>query len=115
MSHVTDEDASGAKFAMDGVDMVAKTGTGEIYDTETGKYKEDTYTSSVMAAAPQGNPKVMVYWGMVSTNYINYSAEPFKTIMKAALVSQGVSGSDGNSSNDEDTTYDKWESYKMHL
>lgn len=113
MSHVTDEDASGAKFAMDGVDMVAKTGTGEIYDTETGKYKEDIYTSSVMAAAPQGNPKVMVYWGMVSTNYINYSAEPFKTIMKAALVSQGVSGSDGNSSNDEDTTYDKWESYKM--
>lgn len=113
MSHVLDEGASGEKFAIDGVDMVAKTGTGEIYDSETGQYKTDTFTSSVMAAAPESNPKVMVYWGMVSSNYINYSAEPFQNVMKAALVAQGASGADNTSNDSEESNYEKWESYEM--
>lgn len=113
MSHVLDEGSSGEKFAIDGVDMVAKTGTGEIYDSETGQYKTETFTSSIMAAAPESNPKVMVYWGMVSNNYINYSAEPFKTIMKAALVAEGVSGSDHGSNDSSEENYEKWESYEM--
>lgn len=112
MSGVLESGASGERFAMDGVDMIAKTGTGEIYDTKTGEYKEKTFTSSVMAAAPEDSPKVMVYWGMVSDNYINYSAEPFQTIMKAALVAQGVSGADSNTSS-SDSKYEKWESYQM--
>lgn len=109
MSHVLDDGAGGEKFKMDGVDMVAKTGTGQIYDSKTGTYKEDTYTSSVMAAAPSDNPKVMVYWGMVSDNYLNYSAEPFKQIMQAALVYEGVGGQDEKNAK----KYTSWASYDM--
>lgn len=112
MAGVLKEGASGERFAMDGVDMIAKTGTGEIYDTKSGEYKEETYTSSIMAAAPEKDPKVMVYWGMVSDNYVNYSAEPFQTIMHAALVAQGISGKDANSAS-SNSNYEKWKSYKM--
>ena len=110
MSHVLDAGASGEKFQMDGVDMIAKTGTGQIYNEETGTYDEERYTSSIMAAAPQDSPQVMVYWGMVSTNYLEYSAEPFQDIMHAALIAQGVSGSNENGN---DQNYEKWESYEM--
>jgi penicillin-binding protein 2B len=90
--------------------MIAKTGTGQIYNEETGTYDEERYTSSIMAAAPQDSPQVMVYWGMVSTNYLEYSAEPFQDIMHAALIAQGVSGSNDN---DNDQNYEKWETYEM--
>ncbi|MGI6511068.1 penicillin-binding protein [Catenisphaera adipataccumulans] len=112
MSHVLDDGASGEKFKMDGVDMIAKTGTGQIYNTETGEYDENTYTSSVMAAAPEDDPKVMVYWGMVSDNYLNYSAEPFQEVMKAALVAEGISGSN-DTSDTSSTSDDSWDTYSM--
>ena len=34
MSHVTDDGASGARFKVDGVDLLMKTGTGQIYNTD---------------------------------------------------------------------------------
>ena len=110
MSHVTDDGASGARFKMDGIDLLMKTGTGQIYNQETGQYDSTYYTSSVMAAAPSDNPKVMVYYGLVSANITGYSAEPFKAIMKQALQ---VAGVNTNNSNSEDETYEKYETYDM--
>lgn len=110
MRHVLDEGMSGDRFAMDDVDMCAKTGTGEIYNEQTGTYDKTYYTSSLMAAAPTDDPKVMVYWGMVSANYLNYSAEPFQTIMRAALKAANVNTGTSTSVTDE---YDQWESYTM--
>ncbi|MBP3852945.1 MAG: penicillin-binding protein, partial [Erysipelotrichaceae bacterium] len=112
MAGVMETGATGDKFQMPGVDLIAKTGTGQIYDAETGQYDEDKYTSSIMAAAPGDRPEVMVYWGMVSTNYINYSAEPFQTIMQSALVAEGISGAD-YSHDDSGDTVEQWESYEM--
>ena len=63
-----------------------------------------------MAAAPSDNPKVMVYYGLVSANITGYSAEPFKAIMKQALQ---VAGVNTNNSNSEDETYEKYETYDM--
>lgn len=111
MKGVLSEGASGERFKIDGIDMAAKTGTGEIYNTETGGYDKYNYTSSIMAAAPASDPKIMVYWGMVSANYINYSAEPFKQIMQTALISNGISGNE--TSSDEEESYEKWETYSM--
>jgi len=112
MEGVLQDGANGARFRIDGVDMAAKTGTGEIYNEETGVYDKYKYTSSIMAAAPSSDAKIMVYYGMVSTNYVNYSAEPFKQIMQAALIANGISGSESDTSSEEET-YEKWETYTM--
>lgn len=111
MRHVLDDGMTGARFRIDGVDITAKTGTGEIYNENTGTYDKYNYTSSIVAAAPASNPKVMVFWGMEGANYLNYSAEPFKQIMKAALISNGISGSEVTSNPEEN--YEKWETYSM--
>lgn len=107
---VFEDTYSGAKFQMDGVDLTGKTGTGERYNTETGTYDSSVFTSSVMAAAPADNPKILVYWGMASANYLNYSAEPFQTIMQQALISSNVNGGTSESQNPD---YEQWESYEM--
>lgn len=111
MKHVLDEGMSGDRFAIDGVSMVAKTGTGEIYNVEQGKYDTVNYTSSVMAAAPAEDPKIMVYWGMIGPNYEAYSAKQFQDIMRAALIAYGVSSETKES--DKTQAEEKWETYTM--
>lgn len=110
MAGVMADGATGDRFKIDGVDIIAKTGTGEIFNEETHKYDENNYTSSVMAAAPGNDPKIMVYWGMQSTNYLGYSAEPFKTIMQAALIANAVNGTAQASAPQEGDT---WATYTM--
>ena len=110
MHMVLEPGMSGERFAMEDVDLVAKTGTGEIYNPETGVYDRTNFTSSIMAAAPYNDPKIMVYWGMVSANYINYSPEPFQTIMQQALIANSVNG---GTSSSQTSPYEKWESYSM--
>ena len=110
MKGVMADGATGARFSIDGVDMIAKTGTGEIYNEETHKYDSTIYTSSVMAAAPADDPKIMVYWGMQSANIIGYSEEPFKTIMQAALIANAVNGTSQPSQPEEGDT---WATYEM--
>lgn len=110
---VLDPGMSGERFAMDGVDLAAKTGTGEVYeriDEEHGAYSTTDFTSSIMAAAPADDPKVMVYWGMISPNYLNYSESYFQTIMRAALIAANENG--GTTVSDEED-YDSWQSYTM--
>ena len=111
MKHVLDEGMSGDRFAIDGVSMAAKTGTGEIYNVEQGKYDTVNYTSSVMAAAPAEDPKIMVYWGMIGPNYEAYSAKQFQDIMRAALIAYGVSSETKES--DKTQEEEKWETYTM--
>lgn len=111
MKHVLDEGMSGDRFAIDGVSMAAKTGTGEIYNVEQGKYDTVNYTSSVMAAAPAEDPKIMVYWGMIGPNYEAYSAKQFQDIMRAALIAYGVSSETKES--DKTQAEEKWETYTM--
>lgn len=112
MKNVLSEGASGERFAIDGVDMIAKTGTGEYYDEETGKYSTSIYSSSIMAAAPYDDPEIMVYWGMLGPNYVNYSASYFQSIMQAALIAEGISGGDTEK---KDDTSEAWNSYTMPL
>ena len=111
MKHVLDEGMSGDRFAIDGVSMAAKTGPGEIYNVEQGKYDTVNYTSSVMAAAPAEDPKIMVYWGMIGPNYEAYSAKQFQDIMRAALIAYGVSSE--TKERDKTQAEEKWETYTM--
>lgn len=110
---VNSDGASASRYKMDGIDLIAKTGTGQIYNEKTGKYKENTYTTSVMAAAPGDKPAVMVYWGMVGTNYINFSEEPFKNIMKAALVAVNSNGQASGTAPQVNTEEEGWQPFIM--
>ncbi|EOS60455.1 hypothetical protein C815_01317 [Firmicutes bacterium M10-2] len=110
MAGVMADGATGDRFKIDGVDIIGKTGTGEIYNEDTHEYDKNVYTSSVMGAAPGNDPKIMVYWGMKSANYIGYSAEPFQTIMQAALIANAVNGTSQNQAPAEGDT---WATYTM--
>lgn len=90
MPHVMDEGMTGERFYIEGVDMALKTGTGEIYNPDTYTYDKENYTSSVIAAAPASDPKVLVCYGMQGPDYLGYSADPFKEIMKGALKAANV-------------------------
>lgn len=90
MQQVVEDDMGTAhyRYKMDDVNIIAKTGTGQIAN-EHGQYG-DVYTMSVMAAAPAEDPKVMVYYVFEANDYLNYSGEPFKETMKAALVARNI-------------------------
>ncbi|WP_289221413.1 penicillin-binding transpeptidase domain-containing protein, partial [Faecalibaculum rodentium] len=113
MKGVTQDGNSGERFRIDGVDMALKTGTGELYNEQTGEYDKTNYTSSVIAAMPADDPKIMVYWGMVSSNITGYSAEPFQEIVKAALIANGVSGANAVQPQNPEQEEDSWDTYEM--
>lgn len=110
MCGVMAEGMTGERFAIDGVNMALKTGTGEMYNAETGTYDKKNYTSTVLAAAPAEDPKVIVLWGMQGPDYLNYSPDPFKNIMQAALRTTNVNTSTERAN---DTEYQEWTSSDM--
>lgn len=108
MARVVSEDyGTGHRYQLDDIDVIAKTGTGQIAG-EHG-YTDSKYTSSVMMAAPADDPKVMLYYVFVSNDIINFNDEPIKNVFKEALVSVGVTG-DSENITDKDNS-DSWESY----
>ena len=86
---VTDGTATSA--AVDGFEVAAKTGTGEIA-SDKGGYLKNRYLSSLIGFAPARNPQVLVYVGLNETPYLSYSsAGPvFSAIMGEALSDLGV-------------------------
>lgn len=109
MARVVSEDyGTGHRYQLDDIDVIAKTGTGQIAG-ENG-YTDSHYTSSVMMAAPADDPKVMVYYVFVSDDIINFDDEPIKNVFKEALVAAGVTG-DGESASGNDNS-DTWTSYE---
>ena len=113
MKGVTQEGGTGHKFNIEGVDMLMKTGTGQIFNTEKGMYDNEFYTTSAIGAAPADDPKILVYWGMVSSNILNFSPEPFQAIMKSALIANGISGSNVSLEEEEKVDEDAWYTYSM--
>lgn len=82
------EKGTAHKFKIDGVSMVAKTGTGEI--AKNGSYGDTVYTSSIMAASPADDPKIMMYYAFESSNYLYYSADYFKNAFMTALDAASI-------------------------
>lgn len=99
------------RYKMDDVSIVAKTGTGQIAN-EHGQYG-DIYTNSVMAAAPADDPKVMVYYAFESSEYLSYSGDPFKEVMKAALVAENITGEEGQNQETKKQNHVEWKEYTM--
>ena len=99
------------RYKMDDVSIVAKTGTGQIAN-EHGQYG-DIYTNSVMAAAPADDPKVMVYYAFESSEYLSYSGDPFKEVMKAALVAENITGEEVQNQETKKQNHVEWKEYTM--
>lgn len=74
----TDEGTTGRGYKVSGVNLIAKTGTAQIYDTTTNKYLTGTndYIYSVATLFPEEDPEIIVYaamkkpkWGTTSGLY----------------------------------------------
>lgn len=85
---VDDKDGTARMYRMKDVDIIAKTGTGQVYGKHG--YDGSLYTNSVMMAAPAKDPKVMVYYAFQASDYLNYDREPMKEVMRSALVAANI-------------------------
>lgn len=81
--HGTDAGSTGYPYRIDGFDIIAKTGTSQIYDTSTGTYSsgDNDYIFSVALMYPKDNPEIIIYaamkkplWGKSSGLYTNVKA-----------------------------------------
>lgn len=97
------------RYEMENVDVIGKTGTGQIFENG---YYGNVYTSSVMAAAPGEDPKIMIYYCFEAQEYLNYTGEPFKEVMKAALVACGITGED-IVVDEEPKQLEEWDEYEL--
>lgn len=76
----TDAGTTGYPYRIDGFDIIAKTGTSQIYNTSTGTYStgDNDYIFSVALMYPKDNPEIIIYaamkkptWGKSSGLYTN--------------------------------------------
>ena len=88
------EDGTAAEGAVEGYEVAAKTGTGEIPDK--GKYLKNKYLATLVGFAPAHDAQVLVCVGLRETPYLSYStAGPvFSAIMGEALSDLGVLAQD---------------------
>lgn len=95
---VYDSDGTASPYKMSDVQIIAKTGTGQV----AGKngYEDNLYTNSVIMAAPADDPKVMVYYAFQASDILQYDREPMKEVMRSALVAMNIT-SDEETSNEE--------------
>lgn len=103
-------EGTGKSYDMKDVKVIAKTGTGQIAN-QPGGYGGPLHTSSVMLAAPADKPKVMVYYAFEGTDIRNFSREPMKDVMRAALVAANIAGETETES--EKKTTKEWKQYTM--
>ncbi|MGL5978888.1 MAG: penicillin-binding protein [Erysipelotrichaceae bacterium] len=116
MQRVVEDEVGTAKiYALNDTTVAAKTGTAEIF--KDGKYS-NTYVSSVMAAAPADDPKVMMYYAFENSTPTRLSGEYYSQAMMQALLSLNVAGDKHGESveNDEDQTYQEFTmaNYRNH-
>ena len=102
------EYGTGRGYNIDGFNMIAKTGTGEI--AGTGGYGKDLYTSNIMAAAPADDPKILVYYGFQSPYVSVFEKSYFKNMFTAAFEAAGIRQTN---TTDKETVYENWQEYEM--
>lgn len=111
MHHVVnDSDGSGQRYKMDDVDIIAKTGTGQI--AKGGSYSSSTYINSVMAAAPYDNPKVLMYYAFESPQFLTYTGDYFKQAFREALIAENITGS-SQTNEDAKKQSSTWKQFEM--
>ncbi|OCN04863.1 hypothetical protein A4S06_10180 [Erysipelotrichaceae bacterium MTC7] len=111
---VTEQGGTASQYKMSDVNIIAKTGTGQVYDEETKTYSGSVYTSSILAAAPADDPQVLVYYAFQSENFLNYNTDFFKDIVREALQSLNKYNDASNQTTDNHVQVsDKYVEYTM--
>lgn len=66
----SDPEATGKKYAIDGFDVIGKTGTSQIYDEKRGGYLkgENDYIYSFAGMYPKDNPEIIIYAAIKKPN-----------------------------------------------
>lgn len=98
---------TGMQYNIDGLNMVGKTGTGEVFNN--GTYYSSVSTSNIMAAAPADDPKIMVYYGFQSSNIYVYDRSFYKNLFITAFEKMGLNQVKTN----DQKVYDDWKEYEM--
>jgi len=80
---VTDEQGTARHYKVEGVDIIAKTGTADI--ASNGDYEKDNAINSVMLAFPYEDPQYEVYVAYESstTIYYNYDKKPINDLVSS--------------------------------
>ena len=83
---VSDPAGTAQYYAVDEVQIMAKTGTSEII--ENGSYDSNDSITSVMLAFPADNPQYMIYFAYISPyDYLNHTySTPIKTLIKKVAI-----------------------------
>ena len=81
---VNGEHATGWRYKSDEIEIIGKTGTGQV--AVNGKYSEKLYTHSFVGLAPYNDPTIeIVIWYQNETGGLKYSGDLVKTMMKSSL------------------------------
>lgn len=102
------EKGTGYSYNIEGLDMIGKTGTGEI--AVNGSYGKSLYTSNIMAAAPSDDPKIMVYYGFQSSHVGDFDKSFYQNLFTVAYEAAGIRSTE---TTDTDTNYENWQEYSM--
>jgi len=106
MESVVDSDSpTGAKYAIDGYDIIAKTGTAQIY--ENGKYTLDSndYIISIALMFPKDDPQYIIYAVAKRPEESNIAlVEPTKNLIKNIVKYKGMFSDESVSS--RESTYE---------
>lgn len=105
--------ATGTKYIVEGLDVIGKTGTGQIFDNEAGKYLTgwNDFIYSFSGIFPKDDPEIIVFASMKRPNTgssytLGYTVQPLmESIAKyLGMISGGINGSE-NSTSYELTNY----------
>ncbi len=71
--NANNEGTTGKKYKIDGLDIIGKTGTAQIYDDKNGGYLtgERDYIYSFSGIFPKDNPEIIIYAAIKKPNYGN--------------------------------------------
>lgn len=98
------------RYKMDDVAVIAKTGTGQIF--ENGAYGS-LYTNSVIAVAPYDNPQIIMYYAFESSDYKSFTGDPMKEVMKASLAAMNITKDSSNEAENKEENFKEWQEYTM--
>ncbi len=61
MEHATEESGTATRARVEGIRVSAKTGTAQVFNSETGSYSDERFVASCLAILPTNDPQVIVY------------------------------------------------------
>lgn len=97
--------ATGRAYTIDEVDILAKTGTAQIF--VDGEYSNEEFLYSVVIGLPAENPKVMLYYAFRAPATLNahFKTDPVKKILKQISLSYSMNATETKIASSAQSSY----------